>query len=117
MMNAESKTAPGPTRELARWVSRLKYSALPQRTREVVRIVLLDTLGCGVYGYATPWAKMLLKWARAGASGIATAKLLMKEGARHIIACDRAGILFKGRTENMNSMKEWFAEQIGRAHV
>jgi len=58
-----------PTRELAGWVSRLRYADLPPRTREVVRIVLLDTLGCGVYGYATPWAKMLLKWARAGGSG------------------------------------------------
>ena len=46
----------------------------------------------------------------AGASGIATAKLLMRAGARHIIACDRAGALYRGRTENMNSMKEWFAE-------
>ena len=46
----------------------------------------------------------------AGASGIATAKLLMKAGARHIIGCDRAGAIYKGRTENMNSMKEWFAE-------
>jgi malate dehydrogenase (oxaloacetate-decarboxylating) len=45
----------------------------------------------------------------AGASGIATAKLLMKAGARHIIGCDRAGAIYKGRTENMNSMKEWFA--------
>ncbi|HET7877054.1 MAG TPA: NAD-dependent malic enzyme [Methylomirabilota bacterium] len=46
----------------------------------------------------------------AGASGIATAKLLMLEGARHIISCDRAGTLYRGRTENMNSMKQWFAE-------
>ena len=46
----------------------------------------------------------------AGASGIATAKLLMKEGARHIVGCDRAGTIYKGRTENMNSMKHWFAE-------
>jgi malate dehydrogenase (oxaloacetate-decarboxylating) len=46
----------------------------------------------------------------AGASGIATAKLLMRAGARHIIACDRAGALYQGRTENMNSMKQWFAE-------
>ena len=46
----------------------------------------------------------------AGASGIATAKLLMRAGARHIIACDRAGALYHGRTENMNSMKQWFAE-------
>src|SRR5881296_3098324 len=45
-----------------------------------------------------------------GASGIATAKLLMKAGAKHIIGCDRAGAIYRGRTENMNSMKEWFAE-------
>ena len=32
----------------------------------------------------------------AGASGIATAKLLMKAGAKHIIACDRAGALYRG---------------------
>ena len=56
-----------PTRELAEWVSRLRHADLSPRTREVVRILLLDTLGCGVYGYATPWAKTLLQWARAGA--------------------------------------------------
>jgi malate dehydrogenase (oxaloacetate-decarboxylating) len=44
-----------------------------------------------------------------GASGIATAKLLMKEGAKNIVGCDRAGAIYKGRKENMNSMKEWFA--------
>ncbi|HYE90236.1 MAG TPA: NAD-dependent malic enzyme [Terriglobales bacterium] len=48
--------------------------------------------------------------AGAGASGIATAKLLMKEGAKNIVACDRAGALYQGRTQNMNSMKEWFAK-------
>src|SRR5881628_2685908 len=45
-----------------------------------------------------------------GASGIATTKLLMKAGAKHIIGCDRAGAIYRGRTENMNSMKEWFAQ-------
>jgi malate dehydrogenase (oxaloacetate-decarboxylating) len=47
----------------------------------------------------------------AGASAIATAKLLMLEGVQHIIACDRAGTLYRGRTDNMNSMKTWFAQQ------
>jgi malate dehydrogenase (oxaloacetate-decarboxylating) len=49
-------------------------------------------------------------FAGAGASGIATAKLLMKEGAKNIVACDRAGMLYQGRKQNMNSMKEWFAK-------
>src|SRR5919197_2115339 len=53
----------------------------------------------------------------AGASGIATAKLLMKEGARHIIGCDRAGAIYAGRTENMNSMKQWFAKHTNPRRV
>src|SRR5213594_623529 len=53
----------------------------------------------------------------AGASGIATAKLLMKAGARHIIGCDRAGAIYRGRKENMNSMKEWFAEHTNPRRI
>ena len=53
----------------------------------------------------------------AGASGIATAKLLMKAGARHIIGCDRAGAIYQGRVENMNSMKTWFAEHTNAKRV
>jgi malate dehydrogenase (oxaloacetate-decarboxylating) len=53
----------------------------------------------------------------AGASGIATAKLLMKAGAKHIIGCDRAGAIYQGRKENMNSMKEWFAEHTNPRKV
>ena len=52
-----------------------------------------------------------------GASGIATAKLLMKEGARHIIGCDRAGAIYRGRAENMNPMKQWFAEHTNPRRI
>jgi malate dehydrogenase (oxaloacetate-decarboxylating) len=52
-----------------------------------------------------------------GASGIATAKLLMKAGAKHIVGCDRAGAIYKGRTENMNSMKQWFAEHTNERRI
>jgi len=67
-MNMDRTAVPAATRELASWVSGLKYADLPPRTREVVRCALLDTLGCGVYGYVTPWARTLLQWARAGGS-------------------------------------------------
>jgi malate dehydrogenase (oxaloacetate-decarboxylating) len=49
-------------------------------------------------------------FAGAGASAIATARLLMAVGCRHIIGCDRAGTLYRGRTEHMNPVKAWFAE-------
>ncbi len=44
-----------------------------------------------------------------GASGVGVSRLLMHAGARHIIGCDTAGAIFKGRTENMNPVKEWYA--------
>lgn len=65
-MNLDHRAAASPTREVAGWIARLRCQDLPQRTREVVRCAILDTLGCGVYGWNTPWAKMVLDWARAG---------------------------------------------------
>ena len=59
----------GATLQLARWISTLAYTDLPERTRHVVRLAILDTVGCGVYGFATPWTQALLKWAQAGAAG------------------------------------------------
>ena len=53
----------------------------------------------------------------AGASAIATAKLLMRAGAKHITACDRAGALYRGRTDNMNPMKEWFAKHTNEKRI
>ncbi len=72
-MNFDRRAIAAPTRELASWIAGLTYADLPQRTREVVRIAILDTVGAGVYGYATPWAAMLLEWARRGGGSEATA--------------------------------------------
>jgi 2-methylcitrate dehydratase PrpD len=72
-MNFDRRAVAAPTREVANWVSDLRYDDLPARTREVVHIAILDTIGAGVYGYQTPWATKLLAWARrGGAAGEAT---------------------------------------------
>lgn len=65
-MNMDRSAVPAATLEVANWISNLRYEDLPERTRHVVRCAILDTTGCGVYGYTTPWAQMLLEWARAG---------------------------------------------------
>jgi malate dehydrogenase (oxaloacetate-decarboxylating) len=49
-----------------------------------------------------------------GAAGVACSKILMSAGVKNIIGCDRAGIIYKGRPEHMNFMKEWFAEHTNR---
>ncbi|MGQ9508824.1 MAG: NAD-dependent malic enzyme [Thermodesulfobacteriota bacterium] len=45
-----------------------------------------------------------------GAAGIASIRLLFSAGVRQIIGCDRSGILYKGRKENMNPIKALIAE-------
>jgi len=52
-----------------------------------------------------------------GAGGTCTAKLLIVAGARNIIGCDRAGALFRGRTERMNPMKERLAQSTNPDNV
>ena len=44
-----------------------------------------------------------------GAAGTASIRLLISSGVRQIIGCDRAGILYRGRRENMNPVKEEIA--------
>lgn len=46
----------------------------------------------------------------AGASGIATAKLLLKYGVRNIVMCDTVGVIYRGRKERMNPYKEEMAD-------
>jgi malate dehydrogenase (oxaloacetate-decarboxylating) len=46
-----------------------------------------------------------------GAAGIGSIRLLLSFGVRQIIGCDRSGILYKGRKENMNPVKRQVAEQ------
>ena len=45
-----------------------------------------------------------------GASGVAVSKIYMDYGVTNIIGCDRSGAIYRGRTENMNFMKQWYAE-------
>jgi len=45
-----------------------------------------------------------------GAAGVACTKIIMAAGAKNIIGCDQTGALYRGRRENMNWMKDWYAQ-------
>lgn len=45
-----------------------------------------------------------------GASGVAVSRIFMSYGVKNIIGCDRSGAIHRGRTENMNFMKQWYAD-------
>lgn len=46
----------------------------------------------------------------AGAAGIAIIKLLISMGLKDVVLCDRVGAIYKGRTDDMNPVKEEMAE-------
>ena len=53
----------------------------------------------------------------AGAAGIATAKLLLKYGAKNIVVCDKHGAIYEGREEDMNKYKEEIAKITNREGI
>jgi len=52
-----------------------------------------------------------------GAAGIASIRLLLTSGVKQIIGCDRSGILYKGRKENMNPVKALIAEHTNPERI
>jgi malate dehydrogenase (oxaloacetate-decarboxylating) len=45
-----------------------------------------------------------------GAGGVACTRLMLDAGVKNIIPCDTAGTVYRGRTENMNSVKRELSE-------
>ena len=45
-----------------------------------------------------------------GAAGVACTKIVLAAGVRNVIGCDQKGAIYRGRVENMNKVKEWYAE-------
>jgi malate dehydrogenase (oxaloacetate-decarboxylating) len=45
----------------------------------------------------------------AGSAGTAVARLLLAQGVRDLVLCDRSGAIFEGRTEHMDASKEAIA--------
>ena len=114
----------GATLRLARWVAGLTYKDLPARTRDVVRLAIFDTVGCGVYGFQTPWTQALLKWAQAGGAAGArmtplTWALLIPAGALGALAALALVASACGGDDGGGSSKlpDTITIEIGRAHV
>jgi malate dehydrogenase (oxaloacetate-decarboxylating) len=53
----------------------------------------------------------------AGAAGVAVTKILQSAGARHIVVCDRKGILCKKRLPDLDFSKRWLAENTNPRNV
>ena len=47
------------TDALARFVSALKYESIPEEVRDRLKLLILDALGCALYGAELEWCRML----------------------------------------------------------
>jgi 2-methylcitrate dehydratase PrpD len=47
------------TRGIAGFVSGLSYDAIPREVRERAKLLILDSLGCALYGARLPWCRIL----------------------------------------------------------
>jgi malate dehydrogenase (oxaloacetate-decarboxylating) len=79
-------------------------------TAVVVAAALINALK--VVGKKFSQIKMVITGA--GAAGYACTIMMQRLGIKNILVCDRSGIIYKGRTANMNNLKEWFADHTNK---
>ncbi len=53
-----------PTQRLASFAANLRYCDIPQTVIDHMKLCLLDTIGCGLFGSTLPWGKILAKFAK-----------------------------------------------------
>src|SRR5829696_3017114 len=59
MMAADSGTDNIHTRRIADFVSQLTYEQIPSEVRERIKLLILDSLGCAIYGAKLEWCRIL----------------------------------------------------------
>lgn len=58
-MSHEAQTDNPYTRGIAEFVSNLSYEAIPQEVRSRIKLLMLDSLGCALYGADLEWSRIL----------------------------------------------------------
>src|SRR5574341_1095670 len=63
-MLKESALDTSPTRVLANYISGLSYRAIPPEVIAHIKLCLVDSLGCALFGSTLPWGKIIAAFAR-----------------------------------------------------
>lgn len=57
------------TAEVARFISDLRYERIPSEVISHVKMCILDTLGCALYGSTLPWGKIVVQFVKECGAG------------------------------------------------
>lgn len=61
-MSEQSYTADNSfTRRMAAFISGLRYGNVPQSVRDRIKLLILDSLGCALFGTDLPWSRILME--------------------------------------------------------
>lgn len=83
-MSAGSSLLPGATRDLAAFAAALRYEDIPRDAVERIKLSVLDSLGCCLFGASLPWTQKVAALAKSeGARPVAS---LMGMGERTSLA-------------------------------
>src|SRR5579871_1652440 len=58
-MNKETTSNPF-TSGMARFIAGLRYEAIPEAVRERIKLLILDSLGCAIFGTELEWSRILM---------------------------------------------------------
>src|SRR5881409_4427289 len=60
----ESATDDSPTRSLAEYIAGLSYRTIPHEVVSHVKLCIIDSLGCALFGSTLPWGKIITAFAK-----------------------------------------------------
>jgi len=60
----ETSAGGSPTRALAEYIAGFSYKALPAEVVSHVKLCLVDSLGCALFGSTLPWGKIIVSFAK-----------------------------------------------------
>jgi len=77
------------TRAIARFISELKYEAIPAEVIARIKLLILDSLGCALYGSALEWSRIL----RATVTGLDITKTCRIWGTPERLSAPNAALI------------------------
>src|ERR1019366_7045109 len=77
------------TRAIAQFISQLSYDDIPNEVIERIKLLILDSLGCALYGSALEWSRIL----RATLAGLDVTKACRVWGTPELLSAPHAALV------------------------
>jgi aconitate decarboxylase len=77
------------TRAIAQFVSQIKYDSIPNEVIQRIKLLILDSLGCALYGSSLEWSRIL----RATLAGVDSTRACCVWGTNELLSAPHAALI------------------------